>query len=52
MIKTLAGQYFDAESNFHYNYHQYYDPATGRYITPNPIGLDGMIKSLPNNCHS
>jgi RHS repeat-associated protein len=39
----LAGQYFDAETGLHYNYHRYYDPKTGRYITPDPIGLAGGI---------
>ena len=37
----FAGQYYDQETGLHYNYHRYYDPATGRYITPDPIGLDG-----------
>ena len=39
----FQGQYYDAETGFHYNHHRYYDPRTGRYITPDPIGLAGGI---------
>jgi RHS repeat-associated protein len=39
----LAGQYFDVETGLHYNYHRYYHPTTGRYLTPDPIGLLGGI---------
>lgn len=42
-IGILAGQYFDQETGLHYNYHRYYDPATGRYLTPDPIGLAGGV---------
>ena len=36
----LPGQYYDQETGLHYNYFRYYDPATGRYLTADPIGQD------------
>jgi RHS repeat-associated protein len=39
--KTLPGQYYDQETNLHYNYFRTYDPSIGRYITSDPIGLSG-----------
>ena len=33
------GQYFDAETGFYYNHFRTYDPATGRYIKSDPLGL-------------
>jgi RHS repeat-associated protein len=32
------GQYHDRESDLHYNFRRYYDPYTGRYLTPDPLG--------------
>ncbi|MBN3734657.1 RHS repeat-associated core domain-containing protein [Burkholderia sp. Tr-20390] len=37
----LQGQYFDKESGLHYNRHRYFDPATGSFISQDPIGLEG-----------
>lgn len=33
------GQYYDAESGLNYNVARYYEPATGRYSQPDPLGF-------------
>jgi RHS repeat-associated protein len=35
----FPGQYFDKETNLHYNYFRDYSPEIGRYIESDPIGL-------------
>jgi RHS repeat-associated protein len=39
-LLRFPGQYHDFETGLDYNAHRYYDPETGRYITPDPLGLD------------
>jgi RHS repeat-associated protein len=40
---TLPGQYPDEETGLVYNFHRYYDPDVGRYISPDPINLAGGL---------
>jgi len=35
----FPGQYLDAETGLHYNVLRYYDPQTGGYASPDPLGL-------------
>jgi len=62
------GQYYDKETNTHYNYFRSYEPHNGRYTQVDPIGLAGGVNSylyvrgrslrdvdffgLVPNCHS
>ncbi|MFH8731852.1 DUF6531 domain-containing protein [Streptomyces sp. NPDC017964] len=35
----FPGQYADTETGLNYNYFRYYDGETGRYFSPDPLGL-------------
>ncbi|MFJ4065893.1 RHS repeat-associated core domain-containing protein [Pseudomonas sp. NPDC089996] len=37
----FQGQYFDDETGLHYNTFRYYESQVGRFVTQDPIGLEG-----------
>ena len=39
----FQGQYFDEETGLHYNRFRYYDPDVGRFVSQDPIRLDGGL---------
>lgn len=41
----FPGQYYDLETDLHYNYFRDYDPSLGRYVESDPIGLDGGLNT-------
>ncbi|MEN3747981.1 RHS repeat-associated core domain-containing protein [Sphingomonas sp. HF-S3] len=41
----FPGQWADEESGLHYNLNRYYDPETGQYLSPDPIGIDGGLRT-------
>ncbi|MEA5115409.1 MAG: RHS repeat-associated core domain-containing protein, partial [Geobacteraceae bacterium] len=41
----FQNQWEDEESGLYYNLHRYYDPDTGQYLSPDPIGLEGGLRS-------
>lgn len=34
----FPGQYHDDETGLNYNFHRYYDPELGQYLSPDPLG--------------
>ncbi|UQN71680.1 RHS domain-containing protein [Burkholderia multivorans] len=42
----FQGQYFDHETGLHYNRHRYYDPGSGRFVSKDPIGLQGGLNAF------
>jgi RHS repeat-associated protein len=45
----FQGQYFDAETRLHYNTFRYYDPGCGRFISPDPINIEGGLNLYAPN---
>ena len=41
----FQGQWEDEESGLHYNFHRYYDPEIGQYLSSDPIGLLGGTRT-------
>ncbi len=39
----FPGQYYDVHSGLYYNHNRYYNPELGRYMEPDPIGLEGGL---------
>lgn len=40
----FSGQWADEETGLHYNRYRYYDPDSGRYLSPDPVGLYGGME--------
>ena len=41
----FPGQWDDEESDLFYNLHRFYDPQTGQYLTVDPLGLAGGLRT-------
>jgi RHS repeat-associated protein len=45
-LRVLPGQYFDAETQTHYNYFRDYDPSIGRFVESDPLGLAAGLSTF------
>jgi RHS repeat-associated protein len=41
----FQGQYYDNETGLHYNRYRYYEPYSARYVSKDPIGLEGGMNT-------
>lgn len=41
----FQGQYYDSETGLHYNRYRYYEPYSARYVSKDPIGLEGGLNN-------
>ncbi|MBX6315409.1 MAG: HNH endonuclease, partial [Isosphaeraceae bacterium] len=43
MPLRFPGHYHDPETGLHYNRFRYYDPILGRFLQPDPLGIEGGL---------
>lgn len=41
----FPGHYHDTETGLFFNRHRFYDPDSGCYLSPEPLGLEGSLKA-------